>query len=76
MSRKAELKKAIEESESQIADFEARRNRSQSSLLLALLDKTEPDESDKEYYRVYTDLINLERENLRKLKTELSKLGK
>lgn len=74
MSRKADLKKAIEESEQNLADFEQRRERSQAALLLAYLDKTEPDENDTEYYRVFTELIALERENLKKLKAELQKL--
>ncbi len=39
-----------------------------------MLAGSEPNESDKEYYKVYTQLIDLERENLRKLREELESL--
>lgn len=74
MSKKADLKKAIKASEDEIESLEKKRLRSQSSLLSNMLSGVDPDESDKEYYKVYTQLIDLERENLRKLKEELAKL--
>ena len=74
MSKKADLKKAIKASEDEIENLEKKRLRSQSSLLSNMLSGVEPDESDKEYYKVYTQLIELERENLRKLKDELANL--
>lgn len=74
MSKKSDLKKAIAESEQEIADLETRRNRSQSALLQSLLDQKKPDKNDAEYYRVYSQLIDLERANLRKLMAELKKL--
>ncbi len=76
MSKKSDVKKAIAESEAHIEELENRRNRSQSALLRAFLDHTEPDATDAEYFRVYSQLIDLERENLRKLKAELSQLEK
>ncbi len=74
MSKKSDLKKAIAQSEQEIADLETRRNRSQSALLQSFLDHTKPSKSDVEYYRVYSQLIDLERANLRKLTAELKKL--
>ncbi len=74
MSKKSDLKKAIAESEQEIADLENRRNRSQSALLQSFLDHQKPNKNDAEYYRVYSQLIDLERANLRKLMAELKKL--
>lgn len=74
MSKKSDLKKAIAESEQEIADLETRRNRSQSALLQSFLDHSKPNKNDAEYYRVYSQLIDLERANLRKLIAELKKL--
>ena len=74
MSRKIDLKKAIQESEEEIETLEKKRIRSQSALLEAFLNHTEPSEADSEYFRVFTSLIELERENLRRLSKELSEL--
>lgn len=74
MSKKSDLKKAIKASEEEIENLEKKRLRSQSSLLSNMLAGSEPNESDKEYYKVYTQLIELERENLRKLREELESL--
>ena len=38
------------------------------------MNNTEPSEADSEYFRVFTSLIELERENLRRLSKELSEL--
>lgn len=76
MSKKSELKKQIEESEAEIEELEKKRNRSQSAILGAFLQKEQPREEDAEYFRLYTSLIEVERENLKKLREELAKLGK
>ena len=72
---KSTLKKQIEESEQEIESLEKKRVRSQSALLEAYINHTTPDDADVEYFRVFTSLIKLERENLRKLNEELEKLG-
>lgn len=74
MSRKNDLRKAIAESEEEIEMLEKKRIRSQSALLEAFLNHKEPDETDTEYFRVFSSLIELERENLRKLTDELDSL--
>lgn len=74
MSKKSELKKKIEESAQEIESLEKKRNRSQSALLQAYIKKEEPSALDKEYYRVYSELIEVERQNLQKLKAELNKI--
>lgn len=75
MSKKRELKKAIEECSQEIEMLELKRMRSQSALLDAILDKQEPLEVDREYYRVYSGLIKQEREKLAGLREELAKLS-
>lgn len=75
MSKKSNLKKAIAESEAEIESLEKRRVRSQSAILEAYVNHTEPSETDAEYFRMFTELIELERANLRKLNEELEKLG-
>ena len=75
MSKKRELKKAIEECSQEIEMLELKRMRSQSALLDAILDKEEPLEVDREYYRVYSALIRQEREKLAVLREELAKLN-
>ena len=75
MSRKSDLKKAIAESEQEIESLEKKRIRSQSALLEAFLNHTEPNDKDAEYFKVFSSLIELERDNLRKLNAELESLG-
>lgn len=74
MSKRSELKKAIVESEKEIDNLEKKRNRSQSAVLEAILAQTKPKKADVEYFRTYSSLIEVERENLRKLREELAAL--
>lgn len=74
MSKKSVLKQAIAETEKAIDDLEKRRSRSQSSILQAYLNHTQPTNADVEYFLTYSKLIEVERENLRKLKEELESL--
>ena len=74
MSKKSVLKKAIADTEKEIDDLEKKCNRSQSAILEAYLNNTRPSKADAEYFRTYSQLIEVERENLRKLKDELASL--
>ncbi len=74
MSKKGELKKRIKESETEIENLEKRRGRSQSALLQAVVEGVKPDPTEMENFKTFTKLIELERENLHKLKIELEKL--
>ena len=74
MSRKSVLKKQIADTEMEIDELEKKRNRSQSAILEAYLGGKRPTKADAEYFRTYSQLIEVERENLRKLKEELSSL--
>ena len=51
MSKKSELKKAIQESEDEIESLEKKRTRSQSALLEAFLNHTTPSDKDAENFR-------------------------
>lgn len=74
MSKKTDLKRAIMESEKELADLERKCSRSQMAVLQAILNSTKVNEEDAQYFRVYTSLMEVERENLRKLKDELKNL--
>lgn len=74
MSRKKELKRQIAESEKEIEALEKKRLRSHSALMEASVLNREPNPSDVEYFKIYTNLIELERKNLRQLNAELKDL--
>lgn len=76
MSKKSQLKKEIDESEKEIAALEAKRTRSQSALITAMLSGKKPNPVDQQYFNAFTVLIDNEREHLRKLIAELESLGK
>ena len=73
MSKKSEIKKQIEDTEKEIEALEAKLMRSQISVLGAILKNEEPSDVDKEYFRVYSKLIEVERDNLRELHKQLGK---
>ncbi len=75
MSRKSELKKQIAASEKEIENLEKKRMRSQSALMEAHVNNVPPNASDVEYFKIYSNLIELERKNLRQLSKELEKLS-
>lgn len=74
MSKKSELKKKIEASEKEIESLEAKLTRSHVSIMNAILNNQEPSQVDKEYFRIYSGLIEVERENLKELNKQLSQL--
>ena len=75
MSR-SELEKAIRESEQEIDMLEQKRIRSMSSFIEALVNRETPTDEDVEYFKTFSGLIELERENLRKLNAELDRITK
>lgn len=74
MSKKSEIKKQIEDTEKEIEALESKLMRSQISVLGAILNEKEPAEEDKEYFRIYSKLIEVERANLRELYKQLKNL--
>ena len=76
MSKQGEILKKIGECEEEIDSLEKQRMRSQSMLLQALVDGESPNPVDVEYFKTYTQLIEVERANIKKLNKELAKLKK
>ena len=74
MSKKSELKKQISDSEGEIEALEAKLMRPQISVPGAIMNNEEPSEIDKEYFRVYSKLIEVERKNLIELRKQLETL--
>ena len=75
MSKKSELKKAVEQSREEIEQLERKLGRSQVAIIEAIISQSKPSDKDIEYFRTYAQLIDVERENLKKLNEELRKLG-
>ena len=76
MSKKSQLKKAIEECELDIKASEKKWERSQKAIMRAMLTGTKPSPEDEQYFTVFSDLIDQNREKLRKLRDELYELNK
>ena len=76
LKRKRQLKKAIEDLEREIEALELKRERSQNAVMRALLSGTEASPEDKEYFMMFSTLIENERVNLRQLYAELAELEK
>ncbi|MDE6201642.1 MAG: hypothetical protein K2M47_07215 [Clostridiales bacterium] len=74
MSKKSELLKKIRESEAELDTLEQKRIRSMSQFIVALINHETPEEEDVEYFKTFSGLIDLERENLRMLNDELENL--
>lgn len=73
MAKKNDIKKKIEESEQEISRLESKLMRSQIAVMGAILNNEAPNEEDREYFRVYSKLIEVERNNLRELYKQLDK---
>ncbi|MEG1981843.1 MAG: hypothetical protein RR073_04975 [Clostridia bacterium] len=73
MFEKMKLKSQIKELKKVIEETEAKRSRSQSALVAAILDSREPDEQDVEFFNKYTATIDETREELKKAEQALLK---
>ena len=76
MSKKSQLKKAIDECEREIEAYEHKRERSQTALMRAMLAGKKPSPEDEQYFSMFSTLIDEDREKLRKLRSELAELNK
>ncbi|MEG0571021.1 MAG: hypothetical protein RR497_05185 [Oscillospiraceae bacterium] len=74
MFKKMQLKKEIKELTKEIEVIEAKRSRSQSALVLAILEQKDADEKDVEYFNTYTAQINQARDTLHMKKKELENM--
>lgn len=75
-SKKLKLKRKIKDSEREIDLLEKKRVRSQAALLEAVLNNVEPYAADVEFFKTYSALIDVERENMSKLNEQLYLLNK
>ncbi|MDE5562906.1 MAG: hypothetical protein K2K13_02905 [Clostridiales bacterium] len=76
MSKKGQLKKEIDECEREIRAYEQKRERSQNALIRAMLAGKKAAPEDEQYFTVFSELIDKEREKLRGLYAELEALKK
>ena len=76
MSKKSQLKRAIEDCELEIQAYEKKCERSQKAIMRAMLAGTKPSPEDQQYFTTFSALIDQERERLRGLYSELDELKK
>ena len=74
MSKKSKLKQAIDDSEREIEEYERKRERSQIAIMRAMIAGTKPSPEDEQYFNVFSNLIDRERDNLRKLYAQLDEM--
>lgn len=72
MSTKRELQKQITEVEKEMEELEQKRLRSLATLMEAMVDKKEPEETDVKFFKTLSSLISMSREKLRALNEELA----
>lgn len=75
MSRRRELEQRIRQTAREIEDLEKKRMRSQSSIFAAKLSNLPINETEVEYFRVFTNLIELKRKEIQQLQTDLNALS-
>lgn len=74
MSRRNKLAKEINVLEAEIRLLEIKRSRSMASLMESLISRSNPDETDAQFFRTYTAEIEVKREQLQKMTKELESL--
>ena len=77
MSKKSrQLKNAIDDIEREIEEYERKRERSQNAIMRAMISGDKPSAEDQQYFTVFSNLIDNDRAELRKLYKELDELNK
>ena len=74
--KKSQLKKEIKQTREEIERLEHKLGRSQVAIINAIISQAKPSDADIEYFRTYSQLIDVERENLQSLMAELKKSEK
>ena len=74
MFKKMQLRHAIKKSKRIILALEQKRSRSQAALVEAILTHTTPQDTDVDFFNMYTARINAERDKMHQLTDELNKL--
>lgn len=69
--RRNQLAKEINVLEKEISVLEAKRSRSQAVIIEALISKTTPDDTDVQFFRTFSAEIEVKRERLQELYTQL-----
>lgn len=72
MSKKRELREAIADTEQEIEALEQKLFRSQTALMLALLEGTKPDKTEVDFFKLYASLIVEARNRLLQYNKELN----
>ena len=72
MSKKRELRDAIADTEQEIEALEQKLFRSQTVLMLALLEGTKPDKTEVDFFKLYASLIEQARKRLLQYNKELN----
>ncbi|MCH5155390.1 MAG: hypothetical protein J1F69_02185 [Clostridiales bacterium] len=76
MSKKSQIKKAMADIEREIEAYEHKRERSQTAIMRAMLAGKKPLPEDEQYFTLFSNLIDQEREKLRSYQAELDDLTK
>lgn len=74
MSQKSKLAKELNTLENEIKELEAKRARSMSVIMEAMLSRSIPDETDVQFFRTFNAEIDIKREQLQTLTKQLEKL--
>lgn len=74
MFQRNKLVKELHMLEEEIKILEIKRSRSQAALIEALISKQEPTEADMQFFRTYSAEIEVKREQLQKLTSQLEKI--
>lgn len=72
MSNKKELKNAILETEQELEALEQKLFRSQTKLMLALIEGEQPDKTEVDFFKMYASLIESARKRLLQFNKELN----
>lgn len=72
MSNKRELKNAIMETEQELEALEQKLFRSQTKLMIALIDGKKPDQTEIDFFKMYASLIESARKRLVQFNKELN----
>ena len=74
MSQKSKLAKEIYALEEEIKALEYKRSRSMAVIIEAMLSRTNPDETDVQFFRTFNAEIEIKREQLQRLTKQLENL--
>lgn len=74
MSKRSSLQKEIKSLDEEIVILEVKRSRSMAAIIDALVKKSDPSDRDIEFFRTYSAEIEVKREQLQALTTQMKNL--